>query len=134
MSTRTHSRAPASTFLTHYFGRGLVDEKRVYAVQRFSAMFDGNSHHAQARLDVVEVGPGEPGGRPVVLRAGSGIFGHAQVERLHNDPAHGVAAGDIEVHRVTERGTRQRTLLAATEKALPEHPPEQFSFRIVEIS
>ena len=31
----------ASTFLTHYFGRGLVDEDRRYAVERFKAMANG---------------------------------------------------------------------------------------------
>ena len=35
-------RGQASTFLTHYFGRGLVDEDRIYAVERFKTMSNGD--------------------------------------------------------------------------------------------
>ena len=45
MSTHTDRRAPASTFLTHYFGGGLVDEGRCYAVERFKAMSNGEIRH-----------------------------------------------------------------------------------------
>ena len=42
MNTRTHRRAPSATFLVHFFGRGLVDEGRTYAVERFVARADGD--------------------------------------------------------------------------------------------
>ena len=41
MSNHTHRRAPASTFLVHFFGRGLVDEGRAYAVERFVGLANG---------------------------------------------------------------------------------------------
>jgi hypothetical protein len=42
MSTRTRNRAPATTFLVHFFGRGLVDEGRCYAVERFVSLSNGD--------------------------------------------------------------------------------------------
>ncbi len=42
MVKHTDRRAPASTFLVHYFGRGLVDEGRTYAVERFRSMTNGD--------------------------------------------------------------------------------------------
>ena len=42
MSTRTDRRAPATTFLVHFFGRGLVDEGRCYAVERFVSLSNGD--------------------------------------------------------------------------------------------
>lgn len=42
MSTRTDRRVPASTYLIHYFGRGLVDEGRCYVVERFKALACGD--------------------------------------------------------------------------------------------
>ena len=42
MSKHMNRRAPAPTFLTHFFGRGLVDEDRCYAVERFRSLSDGN--------------------------------------------------------------------------------------------
>ena len=42
MSGYTHQRAPASTFLAHCFGRGLVDEGRCYAVERFVSVSNGD--------------------------------------------------------------------------------------------
>lgn len=42
MSTRTHRRAPATTFLIHFFGRGLVDEGCCYAVERFVSLSNGD--------------------------------------------------------------------------------------------
>ena len=42
MSKRMDRRTPASTFLVHFFGRGLVDEGRAYAVERFLAQSDGD--------------------------------------------------------------------------------------------
>ena len=41
MSRHTDRRAPASTFLSHHFGRGLVDEGRTYAVERFRTLSSG---------------------------------------------------------------------------------------------
>ena len=42
MSNSSGRRAPASTYLVHHFGRGLVDEGRSYAVERFRACADGD--------------------------------------------------------------------------------------------
>ena len=42
MSRHTDRRAPASTFLVHFFGRGLVDEGRTYAVERFTCFSNGD--------------------------------------------------------------------------------------------
>ena len=42
MSRHTDRRAPASTFLIHFFGRGLVDEGRCYAVERFVGLSNGD--------------------------------------------------------------------------------------------
>ena len=41
MSKSLDSRAPATTFLTHFFGGGLVDEGKCYVVERFKAMSNG---------------------------------------------------------------------------------------------
>ena len=41
MNQSTNGRAPASTYLTHFFGRGLVDEGRCYVVERFKSKSDG---------------------------------------------------------------------------------------------
>ena len=37
MSTHVDIRTPATTFLTHYFGGGLVDKGECYVVERFLA-------------------------------------------------------------------------------------------------
>ena len=39
-STATGS-APAATYMIHFFGRGLVDEGRCYAVERYKCMSNG---------------------------------------------------------------------------------------------
>ena len=40
--TSTASRsAPAATYMVHLFGRGLVDEGRCYAVERYKSMANG---------------------------------------------------------------------------------------------
>ena len=41
MSANLDSRAPATTFLTHYFGGGLIDKGECYVVERFRAMSNG---------------------------------------------------------------------------------------------
>ena len=41
MSQSMDSPAPTTTFLTHFFGGGLVDEGRCYVVKRFRAMANG---------------------------------------------------------------------------------------------
>ena len=48
MSTHMGRRAPASTFLVHLFGRGLVDEGRCYAVERFVSLSNGDIHRRPA--------------------------------------------------------------------------------------
>lgn len=42
MNTCISTRAPATTFLIHFFGRGLVDEGRCYAVERFVSLSNGD--------------------------------------------------------------------------------------------
>ena len=42
MSKHTERRAPASTYLIHSFGSGLVNEGHTYAVERFRAMSCGD--------------------------------------------------------------------------------------------
>ena len=42
MSRHTDRHDPASTFLIHFFGRGLVDEGRTYAVERFVGKSNGD--------------------------------------------------------------------------------------------
>jgi len=42
MSKSIGGRVPAPTYLVHDFGRGLVDEGRTYAVERFRACADGD--------------------------------------------------------------------------------------------
>ena len=42
MSTTTDARTPASTFLTHFFGGGLIDKGECYVVERFRALANGD--------------------------------------------------------------------------------------------
>lgn len=42
MSRHTDLRGPASTFLVHFFGQGLVHEGRTYAVERFVGFSNGD--------------------------------------------------------------------------------------------
>ena len=60
MSRHTDRRAPASTFLVHFFGRGLVDEGRCYSVERFVGLTDGDIRRRPA---------GDPGPRRARGRA-----------------------------------------------------------------
>lgn len=41
MSGFVDSRAPTTTFLTHFFGGGLIDKGQCYVVERFRAMSNG---------------------------------------------------------------------------------------------
>lgn len=41
MSGHVDRRAPAMTFLTHFFGGGLIDKGECYVVERFRAMSNG---------------------------------------------------------------------------------------------
>ena len=41
MSGHVDRRAPATTFLTHFFGGGLIDKGECYVVERFRAMSNG---------------------------------------------------------------------------------------------
>ena len=42
MSTTTNARTLASTFLTHFFGGGLIDKGECYVVERFRALANGD--------------------------------------------------------------------------------------------
>ena len=48
MSACTHRRAPATTYLIHFFGRGLVDEGHCYAVERFVSLSNGDIRRRSA--------------------------------------------------------------------------------------
>ena len=60
MSKCTNRRAPASTFLTHFFGRGLLDEGRGYAVERFRAMSCGDIRRWPLKLRAGKTGRAKP--------------------------------------------------------------------------
>ena len=60
MSTRTDRRAHASTFLIHYFGRGLVDEGRSYAVERFVSLSNGDIRRRPAEAPRPKKACGRP--------------------------------------------------------------------------
>ena len=67
MSTRTDRRAPAQTFLIHFFGRGLVDEGRCYAIERFVSVSNGGIRRRPAEVPRSKKtrGPAEARGRHV---------------------------------------------------------------------
>ncbi|MCY4479781.1 MAG: hypothetical protein OXB97_07780 [Rhodospirillales bacterium] len=64
MSRPTDRRAPAPTFLIHQFGRGLVDEGRTYAVERFRSMSNGEVRRWP--LDAMAAGNGRARAKPEV--------------------------------------------------------------------
>ena len=64
MSKSSGGRVPASTFLVHHFGRGLMDEGRTYAVERFRARADGDIRRWP--LDAPATGNGRARSRPEV--------------------------------------------------------------------
>jgi len=41
MRMTTNARTPASTFLSHFFGGGLIDKGECYLLERFRAMSNG---------------------------------------------------------------------------------------------
>ena len=41
MSNTLDRRAPSATFLTHYFGGGLIDKGECYVVERYRSMSNG---------------------------------------------------------------------------------------------
>ena len=51
MSVHVDSRAPTTTFPTHYFGGGLIDRGECYVVERFSAMKWRNTPLARRGVD-----------------------------------------------------------------------------------
>ena len=64
MSIHTDRRGPASTFLVHFFGRGLVDEGRTYAVERFVGKSNGDIRRRPAAAPRSKKARGRP--RPEV--------------------------------------------------------------------
>ena len=60
MSRSMRVPGQASTFLTHYFGRGLVDEDRRYAVERFRAMSNGEIRRWAGEMPAGKNGRGRP--------------------------------------------------------------------------
>ena len=60
MSTSTNGRAPASTFLTHYFGGGLIDQGECYVVERFRAMSNGEIRRWPGKAPAKNNGRGRP--------------------------------------------------------------------------
>ena len=60
MSANVNSRAPATTFLTHYFGRGLIDKGECYVVERFRAMTNGEIRRWPGETPTRSNGRGRP--------------------------------------------------------------------------
>ena len=61
MSKHNARRVPSPTYLVHDFGRGLVDEGRRYAVERFRAMADGDVRRWPLGAPAPSQGRGRPG-------------------------------------------------------------------------
>ena len=60
MKKSMDSSARATTFLTHYFGGGLVDEGRCYAVERFRSMSNGDIRRWPGDARAVKNARGRP--------------------------------------------------------------------------
>ena len=60
MSKHTGRRIPSPTYLVHHFGRGLVDEGRTYAIERFRALIDGDVRRWPLNEPGVGRGPPKP--------------------------------------------------------------------------
>ncbi len=60
MSTRINRRTPASTFSIHFFGRGLVDDRRCDAVERFVSFTNGDTRRWPADASRAQQACGQP--------------------------------------------------------------------------
>ena len=60
MSIPTHGRAPAPTFLTHFFGGGLLDKGECYAVERFRALSNGEIRRWPGEVPLKSNGDSRP--------------------------------------------------------------------------
>ena len=60
MSGYVDSRAPTTTFLTHYFGGGLIEMGECYVVERFRAMSNGEICHWPGKSPVKNNGRDRP--------------------------------------------------------------------------
>ena len=60
MSGFVDSRAPTTTFLTRFFGGGLIDKGECYVVERFRAMSNGEIRRWPGKGPVKHNGHGRP--------------------------------------------------------------------------
>jgi len=60
MTNPLDRHAPATTFLTHYFGGGLVDKGECYVVERFRSMSTGEIRHSPGDNTPRKNGRGRP--------------------------------------------------------------------------
>ena len=60
MSGYVNRRAPTTTFLTHYFGSGLIDKGECYVVERFRAMNNGEIRQWPCKAPKKNDGRGRP--------------------------------------------------------------------------
>ena len=60
MSACVDSRAPTTTFLTHYFGGGLINKGECYVVERFRAMSNGEVRRWPGEAPTKYNGGGRP--------------------------------------------------------------------------
>ena len=60
MGTSANGRAPSPTFLTHFFGGGLLDRGEYYAVERFRAMSNGEIRRCPAETSARSSGRSRP--------------------------------------------------------------------------
>ena len=111
----------ASTFLTHYFGRGLVDEDRRYAVERFKAMTQ-RRYPPLARRDAGdEERPRPAQARGRVGRRGSGHATRAQRDHRVYGAGHPVRCPVLGVLRLRIVGRPHAEALSGT--VPPDLPP-----------
>lgn len=60
MSGHVDRRAPAATFLTHFFGGGLIDKGECYVVERFLCMSNGDTRRWPGAAPAKGKGRGRP--------------------------------------------------------------------------
>jgi len=60
MGTSANGRAPSPTFLTHYFGGGLLDRGECYAIERFRAMANGEIRRCTGETSARSSGRSRP--------------------------------------------------------------------------